>query len=114
MSVKEEEDEDVNMEDIPAIEDDIAGSSGTEMNGLERTAESQREEADEEDFSCGGSPIASIEWDEPHVRQQMLARFERLGREFSDRLLNGTVGEADDETDDETDGAYDADLRFGI
>lgn len=106
--IKEEEDRDVNMGDVPAIEDDIAGSSDTEMDGLERDAENQTDEEDEENFSCGGSPIASIERDESSVRQHMLARFERLGRRVADRLNGNSV----DEADDVTDGAYDADLRF--
>lgn len=108
VSVKEEEDRGMNMGDVPAIEDDIAGSSGTEMDGLERDAENQREEVDEENFSCGGSPIASIERDESSVRQHMLARFERLGRRVAVRLNGNSV----DEADNVTDGAYDADLRF--
>ena len=99
-----EEDEDVNMEDIPAAEDEIAGSSGTEMNGLEWGSVSQREEVVEDNLSCGGTPIASIEWDDPQVQQEMIARLERIGREYPACLR--------DETDDETDGAYDADLRF--
>ena len=101
-----EEDEDVNMEDIPATEDEIAGSPGTEMNGLEWGSVSQREEVVEDNLNCGGTPIASIEWDDPQIRQEMMARLERIGREYPACLR--------DETDDETDGAYDADLRFDI